>query len=135
MSNHRVRTWDHRGSKSLGPKLLPLGHHLDGCLIIFNDKWCCGRKAWKYCKRCYRRELRRRVDVLNKRGYCCGMKRCGNIVKSCRNNVKDKNHVLNWNETNLFNLYRYITQVVLFKKKTCLWPLNIIFYRKTWSNP
>jgi hypothetical protein len=41
------------------------------------------------------RELRRRVDVINKRGYCCGMKRCGNIVKSCRNNVKDKNHVLN----------------------------------------
>jgi hypothetical protein len=30
MSNHRARTWDHRGSKHLGPKLLPLGHHLDG---------------------------------------------------------------------------------------------------------
>jgi len=30
MSNHRARTWDHRGSKPLGPKLLPLGHHLDG---------------------------------------------------------------------------------------------------------
>jgi hypothetical protein len=28
MSNHRARTWDHRESKSLGPKLLPLGHHL-----------------------------------------------------------------------------------------------------------
>ena len=30
MSNHRARTWDHRGSKPLGPNLLPLGHHLDG---------------------------------------------------------------------------------------------------------
>jgi len=30
MSNHKARTWDHRGSKPLGPKLLPLGHHLDG---------------------------------------------------------------------------------------------------------
>ena len=30
MSNHRARTWDHRGSKPLGSKLLPLGHHLDG---------------------------------------------------------------------------------------------------------
>jgi hypothetical protein len=30
MSNHRARTWDHRGSKPLGPKLLPLDHHLDG---------------------------------------------------------------------------------------------------------
>jgi len=35
MSNHRVRTWDHRGSKPLGPKLLPLDHHLDSC-ILFN---------------------------------------------------------------------------------------------------
>jgi hypothetical protein len=30
MSNHRARTWDHRGSKPFDPKLLPLGHHLDG---------------------------------------------------------------------------------------------------------
>ena len=29
MSDHRVRTWDLRGSKPLSPKLLPLGHHLD----------------------------------------------------------------------------------------------------------
>ena len=29
MSNHGARTWDHKGSKPLGPKLLPLGHHLD----------------------------------------------------------------------------------------------------------
>jgi hypothetical protein len=29
MSNHKAWTWDHRGSKLLGPKLLPLGHHLD----------------------------------------------------------------------------------------------------------
>jgi len=50
---------------------------------------------------------------------CFGMKRCGNIVKSYRNNVKDKNHVFNWNKTNLFNLVGSITQVV-FKKKTCL---------------
>jgi hypothetical protein len=27
MSNHRARTWDHRGSKPLGLKLLSLGHH------------------------------------------------------------------------------------------------------------
>jgi len=47
---------------------------------------------------------------------CFGMKRCGNIVKSYRNNVKDKNHVFNWNKTNLFNLVGSITQVV-FKKK------------------
>ena len=32
MSNHMTRTWDHRESKSLDPKLLPLGHHLDGLL-------------------------------------------------------------------------------------------------------
>jgi len=35
MSNHRARTWDHRGSKPLSPKLLPLGHHLDGSLSVF----------------------------------------------------------------------------------------------------
>jgi hypothetical protein len=46
---------------------------------------------------------------------CFGMKRCGNIVKSYRNNVKDKNHVFN-----LFNLVGSITQVVFKKKKTCL---------------
>jgi hypothetical protein len=28
MSNHRARTWDHRESKFLGPKLLPSGHNL-----------------------------------------------------------------------------------------------------------
>jgi hypothetical protein len=31
----RARTWDHRGSKSLGPKLLPLGHHLEGLRLGF----------------------------------------------------------------------------------------------------
>ena len=30
-----VRTWNHRGSKSLGPKLLPLDHHLDGYYLMF----------------------------------------------------------------------------------------------------
>jgi hypothetical protein len=34
MSNHRARTWDHRGSKPLDPKLLPLGHHLDGSSFV-----------------------------------------------------------------------------------------------------
>jgi hypothetical protein len=34
MSNHRAQTWDHRGSKPLGPKLLPLGHHLDGFIYV-----------------------------------------------------------------------------------------------------
>jgi len=40
MSNHRAWTWDHRGSKPLGPKLLPLGHHLDGLvsLILIDDQ-------------------------------------------------------------------------------------------------
>jgi len=33
MSNHRARTWDHKGSKSLDLKFLPLDHHLDGCII------------------------------------------------------------------------------------------------------
>ena len=35
MSNHRAWTLDHRGSKSLGLKLLPLDHHLDGYVINF----------------------------------------------------------------------------------------------------
>jgi hypothetical protein len=29
MNNHMTRTWDHKRSKPLGPKLLSLGHHLD----------------------------------------------------------------------------------------------------------
>jgi len=45
------------------------------------------------------------------------MKRCGNIVKSCRNNVKDKNHVFNWNKTNVFNLVRSIISIMSLKKK------------------
>jgi hypothetical protein len=32
MNNHRARTWDHRGSKPLNSKFLPLSHHLDGYL-------------------------------------------------------------------------------------------------------
>ena len=35
MSNHRARTWDHRRSKHLDLKLLPLGHHLDGLKLFF----------------------------------------------------------------------------------------------------
>jgi hypothetical protein len=34
MSNYRAWTWYHRGSKPLGPKLLPLNHHLDGCMLL-----------------------------------------------------------------------------------------------------
>jgi hypothetical protein len=30
MSNHKTWTWDHRESKSLDLKFLPLGHHVDG---------------------------------------------------------------------------------------------------------
>jgi hypothetical protein len=37
MNNHKARTWDHRGSKPLGLKLLLLGHHLDG--FFFNITW------------------------------------------------------------------------------------------------
>jgi len=29
MSNHKARTWDHRESKPLDLKFLPLDHHLD----------------------------------------------------------------------------------------------------------
>jgi hypothetical protein len=58
---------------------------------------------------------RPQVDVLNNRG-CCSMKRCGNIVKNCRNNVKDKNHVFNWNKSNVFNLVRSIISVMSLKK-------------------
>jgi len=34
MSNHMTRTWDHKGSKPLGPKLLSLGHHLDSFIFF-----------------------------------------------------------------------------------------------------
>ena len=37
MSNHRARTWNHRGSKPLDPKLLPLSHHLDGWRVLFSS--------------------------------------------------------------------------------------------------
>jgi hypothetical protein len=36
MNNHRARTWDHRESKPLGLKLLPLSHHLDGYIRILH---------------------------------------------------------------------------------------------------
>jgi hypothetical protein len=42
MSNHRARTWDHRGSKPLNPKLLPLDYHLDGFLHPHSDLIGCG---------------------------------------------------------------------------------------------
>jgi hypothetical protein len=37
MSNHRARTWDHRGSKSFSPKLLQLSHHLDDLFLFSFD--------------------------------------------------------------------------------------------------
>jgi hypothetical protein len=40
MSNHKARIWDHRESKSLDPKLLPLDHHLDGYPIIIGRVTC-----------------------------------------------------------------------------------------------
>jgi hypothetical protein len=33
MSNHKARTWDHRGNKPFDPKLLSLDHHLDGYIF------------------------------------------------------------------------------------------------------
>jgi len=36
MSNHKAWTWDHRESKPLDPKFLPLDHHLDGYGYWFN---------------------------------------------------------------------------------------------------
>jgi hypothetical protein len=50
MSNHRVWTWDHRGSKPLGPKLLSVGHHLDGYLLVFlieRERECWWCPSWK----------------------------------------------------------------------------------------
>ena len=42
MSNHRARTWDHRGSKPFDPKLLSLDHHLDGCKgLTLNSTFKC----------------------------------------------------------------------------------------------
>jgi len=41
MNNHRARTWNHRESKPLGPKLLPLDHHLDGYIILYFTCKCC----------------------------------------------------------------------------------------------
>jgi len=38
MSNHRARTWDHRGSKPFGLKLLPLNHYIDGYLRNLIDR-------------------------------------------------------------------------------------------------
>jgi len=38
----------------------------------------------------------------------------------------------NWNKTSAFNPFRSMTRVAhfFFKKKTCLWHLNVIFYAK-----
>ena len=36
MSNHMVRTWDHKKSKFFNLKLLSLNHHLDDLSFVFD---------------------------------------------------------------------------------------------------
>jgi len=36
MSNHMVRTWDHKESKLFNLKLLSLNHHLDDLSFVFD---------------------------------------------------------------------------------------------------
>jgi hypothetical protein len=51
MSNHKARTWDHRESKLLGSKLLPLDHHLDGwelcSLVVGKVDGCIYMCSWE----------------------------------------------------------------------------------------
>ena len=71
MSNHRARTWDHKGSKPLDPKLLLLDHHLDGGMYPCMANLWPGFPCPVPCDRLYL--YTRALEFFHEKWECIGM--------------------------------------------------------------